>query len=102
MHAQRVRGPGDTRRRPRHDDHQFTGAAPAHLQEHPVEAFIVPAVSHTDDMVVQVDRALLEIGRATYGDRVVIVAGVPPGVPGTTNGMRVHKMGSSDKGRSGV
>ena len=35
------------------------------------------------------------------GDRVVIVAGVPPGVPGTTNGLRVHKMGSAKRG-SGV
>ncbi len=60
-----------------------------------VETFLVPGVRHTDDMVVQVDKALLDIGRASYGDRVVIVAGVPPGVPGTTNGMRVHRMGSA-------
>ncbi len=66
-----------------------------------VETFLVPQVEHTDDMVVQVDKALLDIGRATAGDRVVIVAGVPPGVPGTTNGMRVHKMGSAKRG-SGV
>jgi len=63
-----------------------------------VETFLVPQVRHTDDMVVQVDKALLEIGRATAGERVVIVAGVPPGVPGTTNGMRVHKMGSGGAG----
>ena len=63
-----------------------------------VETFLVPQVEHTDDMVVQVDKALLDIGRATFGDRVVIVAGVPPGVPGTTNGMRVHKMGSAKRG----
>lgn len=63
-----------------------------------VETFLVPQVEHTDDMVVQVDRALLDIGRATQGDRVVIVAGVPPGVPGTTNGMRVHKIGSARRG----
>jgi pyruvate kinase len=63
-----------------------------------VETFLVPQVEHTDDMVVQVDRALLDIGRASHGDRVVIVAGVPPGVPGTTNGMRVHKMGSAGRG----
>ena len=67
-----------------------------------VETFLVSQVRHTDDMVSQVDRALLEIGRATVGERVVIVAGVPPGVPGTTNGMRVHLMGSSDQGSSGV
>jgi pyruvate kinase len=66
-----------------------------------VETFLVPQVEHTDDMVAQVDKALLDIGRATYGDRVVIVAGVPPGVPGTTNGLRVHKMGSAKRG-SGV
>jgi hypothetical protein len=29
---------------------------------------------------------------------VVIVAGVPPGIPGTTNGMRVHLIGSGGKG----
>lgn len=63
-----------------------------------VETFLVPQVQHTDDMVVQVDKALLDIGRATIGERVVIVAGVPPGVPGTTNGMRVHKMGSAGPG----
>lgn len=64
-----------------------------------VETFLVPQVAHTDDMVVQVDKALLDIGRATVGERVVIVAGVPPGVPGTTNGMRVHKIGSAGPGR---
>ena len=41
------------------------------------------------------------IGRATHGDRVVIIAGVPPGIPGTTNGMRVHRIGSAGPG-SGV
>lgn len=63
-----------------------------------VETFLVPQVRHTDDMVVQVDKALLDIGRASAGERVVIVAGVPPGVPGTTNGMRVHKIGSAGPG----
>lgn len=63
-----------------------------------VETFLVPQVAHTDDMVVQVDKALLDIGRATIGEKVVIVAGVPPGVPGTTNGMRVHKLGMAGAG----
>jgi pyruvate kinase len=66
-----------------------------------VETFLAPQVHHTDDMVRQVDRALLDIGRASAGERVVIVAGVPPGIPGTTNGMRVHLMGSGGSG-SGV
>lgn len=63
-----------------------------------VETFLVSPVVHTDDMVVQVDKALLDIGRVTYGERVVIVAGVPPGIPGTTNGMRVHLIGSGGRG----
>lgn len=61
-----------------------------------IETFLAPKVLHTDDMVVQVDKALLDAGRATIGERVVIVAGVPPGVPGTTNGIRVHTMGHAD------
>jgi len=40
-------------------------------------------------MVRQVDGALQETGRAGTGDRVVIVAGTPPGLAGTTNTVRV-------------
>ncbi len=58
-----------------------------------VEAFLVAQVHHTDDLVRQVESELLAVGRAAKDERVVIVAGVPPGVPGTTNGMRVHKIG---------
>ncbi|MEY5144649.1 MAG: pyruvate kinase [Actinomycetota bacterium] len=58
-----------------------------------VETFCVAAATHTDDMVRQVDLALLNLGRVTSGERIVVVAGVPPGVPGTTNGIRVHRIG---------
>jgi pyruvate kinase len=60
-----------------------------------VETFIVPAVQHTDDMVRQVEGALLEVGRCEKGDRVVIVAGSPPGTPGKTNALRVHRIGDA-------
>jgi pyruvate kinase len=60
-----------------------------------VETFIVPHVDHTDEMVRQVERALLEIGRCQKGDRVVIVAGSPPGAPGSTNALRVHRIGDA-------
>ena len=59
-----------------------------------VETFIVPAVDHTDGMIAQVDRALLELGRGRPGDLVVIVAGTPPGTPGSTNMLRVHRLGA--------
>ena len=60
-----------------------------------VETFLVPKVEHTDDMVRQVDQALLELGRCQAGDLVVIVAGSPPGTPGSTNAMRVHRLGDA-------
>ena len=59
------------------------------------EAFLVPPVAHTDDMVRQVDAALQDIGRCTQGDVVVIVAGSPPGTPGRTNALRVHRIGDA-------
>ncbi|HEY5031375.1 MAG TPA: pyruvate kinase [Actinomycetes bacterium] len=60
-----------------------------------VETFLVPQVKHTDDLVLQVDTALLEIGRCEVGDHVVVVAGAPPGIPGSTNALRVHRMGDA-------
>ncbi len=60
-----------------------------------VETFLVPHVSHTDDMVRQVDAALIDIGRLRAGDRIVIVAGSPPGIPGSTNALRVHRIGDA-------
>jgi pyruvate kinase len=60
-----------------------------------VETFIVPEVFHTDEMVRQVEAAVLEIGRLQKGDRVVIVAGSPPGTAGSTNALRVHRIGDA-------
>ncbi|GMA19312.1 hypothetical protein GCM10025862_13330 [Arsenicicoccus piscis] len=66
-----------------------------------VETFLVPGAKHTDEMVMQVDLALLAAGRVDEGDYVVVVAGTPPGVVGTTNSVRVHKMGDSINRRTG-
>jgi pyruvate kinase len=60
-----------------------------------VETFIVPEVTHTDEMVRQVEAALLTIARLEKGDKVVIVAGSPPGSPGKTNALRVHRIGDA-------
>ncbi|WP_088281404.1 pyruvate kinase [Kineosporia sp. A_224] len=60
-----------------------------------VETFLVDEVAHTDDMVGQVDEALLTSGRGRLGDQVVIVAGSPPGVPGSLNTLRVHGIGNA-------
>lgn len=60
-----------------------------------VETFIAPPAEHADDMVRQVETALLDIGRCQKGDKVVIVAGSPPGTPGQTNNLRVHRIGDA-------
>ena len=60
-----------------------------------VETFVVPSVGSTDEMVAQVDRSMLELGRGEKGDSVVVVAGTPPGVPGSTNTIRVHRLGET-------
>ena len=60
-----------------------------------IETFLVPMARHTDQMARQVDLTLLANGRAKEGDLVVIVAGSPPGIPGSTNALRVHKMGDA-------
>ncbi|MGO9781341.1 MAG: pyruvate kinase [Streptosporangiaceae bacterium] len=60
-----------------------------------VETFIIPSARHTDEMVRQVETALIETGRCQPGDRVVIVSGSPPGTPGRTNALRVHRIGDA-------
>ena len=58
-----------------------------------VETFLVPSVQHTDEMVRQVDSAMLELGRMQVGDLVTIVAGSPPATSGSTNALRVWRLG---------
>jgi pyruvate kinase len=57
------------------------------------ETFIAPSLGHTDEMVREVERQLLALGRAREGDHVVIVAGTPPGRRGTTNMLKIHRLG---------
>ena len=60
-----------------------------------VETFLGEPVEHTDEMVRQVDEHLLRIKRVEEGDLVVVVAGSPPGIPGSTNALRIHRMGDA-------
>jgi pyruvate kinase len=57
------------------------------------EAHLVWTVKTTDDMVRQVDTALLNRGVCRPGELVIIVAGTPPTTPGATNTIRVHRIG---------
>lgn len=58
-----------------------------------IYTYHTPEVAHTDEMVAQVQYNLLIHKLADEGERVVIVAGMPPGVVGTTNSIRIHKVG---------
>lgn len=61
-----------------------------------VQTFVTPTVETTDAMVEQVDLAMLDIPGYEAGDIVVIVAGAPPNTSGSTNLIRVHRLGHSD------
>lgn len=58
-----------------------------------IQPVLVPMVGHTDAMTAQVDRSLLEMKIVENGDLVVIAAGSPPGQAGSTNSLKVHRVG---------
>jgi pyruvate kinase len=58
-----------------------------------VTAIICPPVSSTDDMFANAIQASLKEGLIKEGNLVVITAGVPVGVSGTTNLLRVETVG---------
>jgi pyruvate kinase len=60
-----------------------------------IESFIVERVKHTDAMYKQVDEILMGAGLAEVGDKVVVISGSPPGIPGSTNDLRVHIIGDA-------
>ena len=56
-------------------------------------SYEVPRVGSTDEMFEQVDKVLLDADRVEIGEKVLIIAGSPPGTVGTTNTLRIHRMG---------
>ncbi|WAL40874.1 pyruvate kinase [Brevibacterium sp. BRM-1] len=63
-----------------------------------VRTFLVNSVRHTDQMARQVDEVLLGSGVAEDGQLCVLVAGSPPGIAGSTNALRIHRIGDASKG----
>jgi pyruvate kinase len=59
-----------------------------------VKPILAPDVSSTDEMLGQMDRVLVEGGYLQRGKLVVFVAGQPVGRPGTTNLMKLHRVGA--------
>lgn len=58
-----------------------------------ITTFIMPSLVHTSAMITKVDEHLMATGRCRQGDVIVVVAGRPHGVSGSTNSLRVHVVG---------
>src|SRR5262249_40611039 len=54
---------------------------------------LAPDVSSTDEMLAQTDRVMVQRGYLKNGELVVFVAGQPVGRAGTTNLMKLHRLG---------
>jgi pyruvate kinase len=58
-----------------------------------VHPMLVPSPKDTDEMIAQAVGAATHEGHVDDGDLVVITAGTPIGVPGSTNLIKVHCIG---------
>ena len=67
-----------------------------------VRSTLVEHVAHTDLMFLQVDKYFLGNGLASEGDKVVVISGSPPGIIGSTNDIRVHKIGDAVHGNAPI
>jgi pyruvate kinase len=60
-----------------------------------VEPILAPDVKSTDQMLLQMEHMLVSAGRLKTGDNVVFVAGQPIGRTGSTNLIKLHRIGES-------
>ena len=67
-----------------------------------IHSTLVEHVQHTDRMFIQVDDYLLSNDLAKVGDKVVVISGSPPGIIGSTNDIRVHKVGDAVHGAAPI
>ena len=67
-----------------------------------IQSSLVEHVPHTDRMFIQVDDYLLSNDLAKVGDKVVVISGSPPGITGSTNDIRIHKVGDAVHGAAPI
>jgi pyruvate kinase len=60
-----------------------------------VNAIVSTEMTSTDQMLNEMERMLIETGRVHPGDNIVFVAGQPVGLRGSTNMLKLHRIGSS-------
>ncbi len=58
-----------------------------------VSPILSPAMESTDQMLHEMERVLFETGRVRQGDNIVLVAGQPVGLRGSTNMLTLHRIG---------
>lgn len=58
-----------------------------------VDAVTMGEVRGTDEMILAVEKCLLERGLAEKDDTLIVVAGMPLGLTGRTNMLKLHKVG---------
>ncbi|MGC4048386.1 MAG: pyruvate kinase alpha/beta domain-containing protein [Paludibaculum sp.] len=58
-----------------------------------INAIVAPHTTSTDEMMAQMDRVLVEKGLLKPRDSVVFVVGISIGRPGSTNMMKLHRVG---------
>ncbi|MHB8572517.1 MAG: pyruvate kinase [Candidatus Dormibacteria bacterium] len=59
-----------------------------------VTPITAPRAADTDAMIASLEQVALESGLIQVGDLLVITAGVPVGTPGSTNLVKVHRVGT--------
>jgi pyruvate kinase len=59
-----------------------------------VTSVVVPPKASTDEMIAQIDSIVLEHGWLKLGDGVVCIAGQPVGQSGSTNMLKLHRVGA--------
>ena len=59
------------------------------------QSFLSADVDSTDEMMLSMDKALLDMEEYEEGDLVVVVAGTPAGIAGNTNMIHAHGLGEA-------
>jgi pyruvate kinase len=57
-----------------------------------VDAIVAPLCESTDQMLFEMEKALVTSGRVKPGDNVIFLAGQPVNQPGTTNILNLHRV----------
>lgn len=57
---------------------------------------LAPPATSTDDQIIRADAELQKMGLVSPGDKIIIVLGAPTSVCGSTNLMKLHRIGELD------